>query len=302
MTAPTHCCVQATERFFSVSFRELCRKTPQFHPLVGMMRVSERLARAFRGRKWGITKYGTRRGRRLAKQLVVGPLAPNRHRCARTSRRARACSVLVAGMASLVLPFVLHGAVMRAPTLRPALETMLTLLLAERRVAAARAVPRLPAPSRPTARVRHAGAGAHDPLPRRAASGAGVRDGAYLAAAGLWGQFLVAGIFAAAAAVPIEKLIARPGHPARIGLLLGLAPLAAAALGGLLTNALGLDLSGHGAATAEAVLVVLVAGDHRTPDLRGHRACPRAPPTGPTGSSRCWRSLPCSWPAPACAT
>ena len=61
-----------------------------------------------------------------------------------------------------------------------------------------------------------------------------VEAAAILAAASLWGQLFVAGIFAAAAAVPTERLVARPDHPARIGLLLGLAPLAGAALGGLL--------------------------------------------------------------------
>jgi signal transduction histidine kinase len=57
--------------------------------------------------------------------------------------------------------------------------------------------------------------------------------------------------------VPVGKLVARPGHPARIGVLLALGPLAAAALGGLLMSGFGLDLRAHRGATAETVLVAL---------------------------------------------
>jgi signal transduction histidine kinase len=167
-------------------------------------------------------------------------------------------TVLVSGAAALALPFVLNGAVMPARTLRPALETMLTLFslsavwllrsqfLASRRlrdlllvcVALALGVMTLCLNALPAA--------------------LDLRGGTYLSAACLCGQLVVAGIFAAAAATPIEQMVVRPGHPARIGVLLGLAPLAAAALGGWLTNALGLDLSGHVGATGEPILIVLV--------------------------------------------
>jgi signal transduction histidine kinase len=85
-----------------------------------------------------------------------------------------------------------------------------------------------------------------------------VQRSAYLTGASLCGQLLVAALFAAAATVPTQELVARPGHPARIGLLLAAGPLAVAALGGLLTSALGLDLNAHGGATAETILVALV--------------------------------------------
>lgn len=172
----------------------------------------------------------------------------------------RALPVLVAATASLVLPFVLHGTEMRAPTLRPALETMLTLFslsaawllraqfLASRRlrdlllvcVALALGLTTLCFNALPAA--------------------LDVRSGAYLGATGLWGQLFVAGIFAAAATVPADKAVPQAGHAARIGVLVGLAPLAAALLGGILTTALGLDLSARLGGGGEAVLVVLVAG------------------------------------------
>ena len=168
--------------------------------------------------------------------------------------------VLVAGTASLVLPFVLHGAVTRAPTLRPALEMMLSLfslsaawLLRAQFVASRRLRDLLLVCVTLALGLTNLCLNA---LP----AALDVRGGAYLAAAGIWGQLFVAGIFAAAVAVPTGKMVAQPRHPARIGLLLGLAPLSAAALGGLLMNALGLDPSAHVGAAGEAVLVVLVTG------------------------------------------
>jgi signal transduction histidine kinase len=168
--------------------------------------------------------------------------------------------VVVASTVSLVVPFILHGAVMRAPTLRAALETMLTLFslsaawllraefLASRRlrdlllvgVALAMGMMNLCVNALPAA--------------------LDVRGSGYLAGASLWGQLLVAGIFAAAAAATTGKVVARQRHSARIGLFLGLAPLATAALGGMFMNALGIDLSRHAGASGETVLVVLVAG------------------------------------------
>lgn len=172
----------------------------------------------------------------------------------------RALPVLVAGSASLVLPFVLHGAVLRAPTLRPALETMLTLFslsaawllraqfLASRRlrdlllvsVALALGLMNLCLNALPAA--------------------LDVRGGAYLAAADLWGQLFMAAIFAAAAAVPIETMVGQPGRSARTGVLLGLAPVGAAALGGLLMSSLGLDVGVRVSGASKVILVLVVAG------------------------------------------
>ena len=87
-----------------------------------------------------------------------------------------------------------------------------------------------------------------------------VADTAFLAAAGLYGQLVVAAIFAAAAAVSADMVVPPPNHPTRVGLLLGVAPLVGAALGGLLMSALGLDLSAHVGAAGEAVVIVLVLG------------------------------------------
>jgi signal transduction histidine kinase len=172
----------------------------------------------------------------------------------------RALPVLVAATASLVLPFVLHGIEMRAPTLRPALETMLTLLSLS-------AAWLLRAQFLASRRLRDLllvcvtlALGLTNLCFNALPAALDVRSGAYLAAAGLWGQLFVAGIFAAAAAVPADKAVARPGHAARIGVLVSLAPLAAALLGGALTAALGLDLSARLGAGGDVVLVILVAG------------------------------------------
>jgi signal transduction histidine kinase len=163
-----------------------------------------------------------------------------------------------AGIASLVLPFVLHGAVMRAPTLRAALETMLPLFslsaawllrtefMASRRLRDLLLVCVALALGLMTFCL--------DALP----AALDVHGSAYLGAADLWGQLLVAGIFAAAATVPVDKMVPRSGHPPRIGLLLGLVPLAPAALGGLLMSALGVHLSTRFGAHGEVLPVALV--------------------------------------------
>ena len=170
----------------------------------------------------------------------------------------RALPVLLVGTASLLLPFILHGTVMRTPTLRPALETMLTLfsLMAAWLVRAQFLVSRR---LRDLLLVCVALAFGLMTLFLNALPAAlDVGAGAYLTAAGLWGQFLVAAIFAAVAAIPVERLVARPLDSERIGLFVGVAPLATAALGGLVMNALGFNLTGHVAGAGEAVLVILV--------------------------------------------
>jgi signal transduction histidine kinase len=173
---------------------------------------------------------------------------------------APALPVLMVGTAALVLPVVLHGAVMRAPTLRAALETMLVLfslsaawLLRAQFVASRRFRDLL-------LLCVTLAMGLMNLCLNALPAALDVGGGGYLAAAGLWGQLFVAGIFAAAAAVPTERLVARPHHPARIGFLLSLAPVAAAALGGLVLKSLGVDLNAHHGGAGEAVLVVVVTG------------------------------------------
>jgi len=172
----------------------------------------------------------------------------------------RALPVLLVGTVSLVVPFVLHGAVMRATTLRPALETTLTLfslsaawLLRAHFVASRRL--------RDLLLVGVALAmGLINLFLNALPAALDIGGGGYLPAASLCGQLFVAGIFAAAAAVPIEKLVAQPDTSARVGLLVGFASLAGAALSGLLIKSLGLHISARGGGAGEAVLVILVTG------------------------------------------
>jgi signal transduction histidine kinase len=209
----------------------------------------------------------SRRSRNRSGALLAGPTrgtAPEATAAGAveaTVRRAdRALPVLAAGAAALALPFVLHGAVVRAPTLRPALEMMLSLFS----LSAASLLRTQFAASR---RLRDLllvcvtlALGLTSLCLNALPAALNVRGGGYLAGAGVVGQLLVAGIFAAAAAAPIEKVVARPEHPIRIGLLLGLTPLAAAASGGLLLHALGVHLGAHTGVSGEAVLIVLVTG------------------------------------------
>jgi len=171
-----------------------------------------------------------------------------------------AIAVLLVGTASLLVPFVLHGAVMHAPTLRPALETTLTLfsfsaawLLRAQFVASRRLRDLLLVCVTSTMGLMNLCLNA---LP----AALDLNSGGYLGAASLCGQVLLAGIFAAAAATPMERLVVRRDHPVRIGVLLGLAPLAGAALGALLIKSVGLDVRAHDGGAGEAVLVVLVSG------------------------------------------
>jgi signal transduction histidine kinase len=175
-------------------------------------------------------------------------------------RLERTLPVVAAATAALVVPFVLRGAVMRAPTLRPAVETTLALfclsaawLLRARFMDSGRL--------RDLLLVSVTLAFGLMTLSLNALPAAlNVGNGRYLAAAGLWGQLVVAAMFAAAAAVPGDRLAAQRGHSARMGLLLGLAPTAVGLVGGLVTRSLGLRLSAHGGPAAETVLLVLVTG------------------------------------------
>ena len=175
-------------------------------------------------------------------------------------RPRRVLPVLVAGTASLVLPLALHGSVLHAPTLRPALEMMLAFfslsaawLLGAQFLASRRLRDLLLVGVTLSAGLLTL---CFNALP----AALDVRGSGYLAATGVWGQLLVAGIFAAAAAVPIDRTVLRTEHHMRIAALLCLAPAAAAALGGLLMNTLGLDPGAHASSTGEAVLVAQVLG------------------------------------------
>jgi signal transduction histidine kinase len=168
--------------------------------------------------------------------------------------------VLAAGASALVLPVLLRGAVMDAPTLQPALEMMLTLFSLS-------AAWLLRAQFLASRRLRDLllvcatlGLGLVTLCVNALPAALDLPESAFLVAAGLYGQLLVATIFAAAAAVPANLLVPPPNHPTGVGLLLGVAPVVGAALGGLLMNAVRLDLSAHVGATGEAVVIILVLG------------------------------------------
>ncbi len=193
---------------------------------------------------------------------LVGPqLIPGRDLAALedvTGGASRTLPVLVAGTAVLALPFLLRHAVVQAPTLRPALEMMLTLFCFS-------GVWLLRARFVDSRRVRDLlllgvtlALGLLNLCINALPAALDLRSGGYLAAAGLWGQLLAAGIFVAAAASSADTVLARPGHPARIALMLGVGPLVAGALGGLLMSQLGLNLGLHAGAAGAAVRLVLV--------------------------------------------
>jgi signal transduction histidine kinase len=174
-------------------------------------------------------------------------------------RPGLALAVLVAGTASLLLPLVLQGAAMHAPTLRPALETMLTLfslgaawLLRAQFVASRRLRDLLLV-------YATLALGLTNLLTNDLPAALNMPHDAFLAGSDPCGQLLVAVIFAAAAGAPADAMVSRAGHPARLSLVLGLAPLVAAALAGLLTVELGIDLSTH-AGAADVALLGLVLG------------------------------------------
>jgi signal transduction histidine kinase len=188
-------------------------------------------------------------------QVIADCHAAALEEMARAARRA--LPVLVAGTAVLALPFVFRHAVIHAPTLRPALEMMLTLFCFS-------AAWLLRARFLESRRVRDAlllcvtlALGLISLCINALPAALDLRSGGYLAAAGLWGQLFVAGIFAAAA-VSGDSVLVRPGQPAKFALALGVGPLAAGALGGLLMSQLGLKLGLHAGAVGASVRLVLV--------------------------------------------
>ena len=169
----------------------------------------------------------------------------------------RRLALLAAGTGTLAIPLVLRKAVVHAPTLRPALEMMVTLFcfsaawLLRTQFLDSRRVRDLLLLCVPLA------LGLITLCINTLPAALDLRGGGYLAAASLWGQLSVAGILAATAAGSVEQVVTRPGHPARIALVLGFGPLVIGALGGLLMSRLGLDLGAHAGATNAAVRLVL---------------------------------------------
>ena len=174
-------------------------------------------------------------------------------------RPGAALAVVAAGTASLLLPIVLRGAATRAPTLSPALETMLTLFclgaawLLRTRFLASRRLRDL------LLLCATLALGLTSLFTNDLPAALDLSGGAFLAGAVPFGGLFVAAMFAAAAAAPAETVVSPARHPARLSLTLGFGPLVAATLGGLLLSELGIDLSTH-AGAADWVLPVLVLG------------------------------------------
>ena len=144
--------------------------------------------------------------------------------------------MLLAGCAAVVFAISFHLDSVRAPGLRTALETMMTLfalaaawllraqLASSRRrrdllllaAALALAVTNLCACALPAALE--------------------LSTGMYFPSAELWGQLAVGAILAAAALTPPDRLVVKSAHPVAVVALLGLAALAVAGLGGLVSD------------------------------------------------------------------
>jgi hypothetical protein len=168
-------------------------------------------------------------------------------------------TLVVAGSAALVLPLVLHLAASTAPTLRAAVETMLTLFalgaawLLRARFMESRSLRDLLLLSASLALgLLTLCVGA---LP----DALDLRSSSYLVAAELWGQLSFAGIFVAAAVARCDSTVSRRARPVGVAALLGLAALGTAGLGGLLFTALGVDPRTRTAIPGPDILLVLAA-------------------------------------------
>jgi len=204
--------------------------------------------------RWRTTRIGAWiAGPRSEPAPATGDLTAEAGRSA-----VRVLAVLAAGTSALVLPVLLRGAVMDAPTLRPALEMMLALFslsaawLLRAQFVASRRLRDLLLVSATL------GLGLMTLCINALPAALDVSQSIFLAAAGVYGQLVVAAIFAGAAAIPADRVVPPPKHPTRVGMLLGVAPLASATLGGLLMSAFRLDLGAHVGATGEAFVIVLV--------------------------------------------
>ena len=144
-------------------------------------------------------------------------------------------SVIVIGLAALILatPVVLRSHTVRAPTLRAALEMMLTLFA----LAAAWFLRAQFMSSRRLRDLQLLAAALVLGLVNFAVAALpaalDLHEGAYFAAAQLWGKLFVGAMFAAAAFMPVDWLVARRRHLIAAIVGLSLAGLAIAGLGGL---------------------------------------------------------------------
>jgi signal transduction histidine kinase len=138
------------------------------------------------------------------------------------------------GVLALAAPVVLRSATVNAPTLRAALEMMMTLF-------ALAGAWLLRAQFTSSRRLRDlqllAGAlvlGLINLAVAALPAAVDMHNGTYFAIAQLWGRVFVAGMFAAAAFMPADWLVARRRHPLAIVAGLSVTGLAVAGLGGLI--------------------------------------------------------------------
>ena len=197
---------------------------------------------------WG---WGAGRGQALARAF--------------RARAGNPLAMLLAGCAAVAFAISVHMGSVQAPGLRAALETMLTLFA----LAAAWLLRVQFASSRRRSDLLLLAAAlvlaltnfCVSALPAALDLGAGM----YFPSAELWGQLAVGGILAAAALTPSDRLVVRSAHPLGIIALLGLAALAVAGLGGLVSEipaqpATGGSPSYLADALARPLLVILVLG------------------------------------------
>ena len=145
--------------------------------------------------------------------------------------------LLFAGSCALLLPIPLHSVAYHAPTLRTALETMMTMLaltaasLFRGQFESSRRLSDLLLFG--TALAMGLMALCIGALP----AALDLRASTHFAAAGLWSQLLVAAMFAAAALVSTDRLVVGARHPVLATAALSIAGVAAAALGGVALHA-----------------------------------------------------------------
>lgn len=145
--------------------------------------------------------------------------------------------LLLAGSCALLLPILLHSVVYHAPTLRTALETMMTMLaltaasMFRGQFASSRRLSDLLLFG--TALMMGLLALCIGALP----AALDLRASTHFAAAGLCSQLLVGAMFAAAALASTDRLVVGARHPVLATAALSVAAVAAAALGGILIHA-----------------------------------------------------------------
>jgi signal transduction histidine kinase len=145
--------------------------------------------------------------------------------------------LLLAGSCALLLPILLHSVVYHAPTLRTALETMMTMLA----LTAASMFRGQFASSRRLSDLLLFGTALMMGLLALCigalSAALDLRASTHFAAAGLWSQLLVGAMFAAAALASTDRLVVGARHPVLATAALSTAGVAAAALGGVLIHA-----------------------------------------------------------------